>query len=115
MRKVSLLVLSLLLVAGVFRLGTMDSTEALTMHAAAGMQAEMPDCPMGFVCPAHLESARLVGAVQPTRTLGLLAAYMAAGIALLLAFASFRPAKAPPLFVFTDSGPPALRSVFKKE
>ena len=113
MRKAALIILSLLLVAGVFQLGTMDSATSLMMRMEGGLRAEMPDCPMGFVCPAQFESAQLLGAVQTPASLGLLIAFVIGFTAALPLL--FRQPYAQPLLVFTDSGPPALRSVFKKE
>lgn len=113
MRKAALIILSVLLVAGVFRLGTMDSAAPLAMRAGGGMHAQMQNCPMGFVCPAQYESAQLLGSISTLMSLGLLVAFIAA---FALALASLRRFPyAQPLLVFTDSGPPALRSIFKKE
>lgn len=105
-------ILSLIVLLGVFQLGTMTSVAALGGQASMRGQA-MEDCPMGSVCPAQYESAQWMGSIPTPSGLGLLIAF-AAAFALALP-PLFRRAYAAPLFVFTDSGPPALRSVFKKE
>lgn len=109
MRKIVLLIMSLVVVLGVFRLGAMASVPAMGMM----MHGHGADCPMGFVCPADYESAQLIGSVSTAASLGLLLAFVAAFFA-ALALPVTRPYRAPAA-VFTDSGPPALRSVFKKE
>ena len=102
MRKLALTALSLIVLLGIFRLGTMTS-----------VSRSMEDCPMGSVCPAQFESAQLMGSVSTPFALGLLIAFIA--VFTLTLAAPLRRAYAAPLAVFTDSGPPALRSVFKKE
>lgn len=112
MRKLALAILSLIVMLGVFRLGTMASVSMLggqtAMHAMG-----MADCPMGSVCPAQFESAQWLGSIATPAALGLLIAFVAA-FAVALA-APLHVVYAAPPAVFTDSGPPALRSVFKKE
>lgn len=112
MRKIVMAILSLIVTLGVFRLGTMASVVVLGGQASMRAQA-MEDCPMGSVCPAQYESAQWMGSISTPASLGLLVAF-AAAFALALPIL-FRRAYAAPLAVFTDSGPPALRSVFKKE
>jgi len=112
MRSITLAALSLLVALGVFQLGTMTSVAMIGAQSSLHAQA-MQDCPMGSVCPAQYESAQLLGSISTPASLGLLIAFTAAfAIALPLLF---RRVYAAPLLVFTDSGPPALRSVFKKE
>lgn len=115
MRKLVMIAMCLLTLIGVFQLTTMTSVSGAAASIVSPMPQEMPDCPMGYVCPASFESARLLGMTATPRSLGLLLSALAVGIASTLAFfAAFRAALAPAL-VFTDTGPPALRSVFKKE
>jgi len=115
MRKLAMIAMSLLVLIGAFRLTTMSSVTALGERATGMTAQEMPDCPMGFVCPAQFESVQLIGSISTLSSLGLLLAFVALAFALvLIAGTAFRTHLAP-LPVLTDTGPPALRSVFKRE